>query len=129
MSAKITTKWARRAVVATVVCGALALGSTAAASAATTTSAGPNPAAASHPTCARAPKALTRISKVEAAIWRRLPRLQAAEKKAVAAGHATRATHIETRIHRLQTIETRAGALAKRINAKCPTGAGSTTGS
>jgi len=113
------TKFAQKAVAATVVCGTLALGSTGVASAATPATAGA-PAAVTHITCARAPKALTRIARVESAIARRLPRLQAAQSKATAAGHATLATRIERRINRLQTVNTKAGALAEKVNARCP---------
>lgn len=131
MFAKVTTmKLAHKAVAATLMCGVFALGMTGVASAATGAVAAP--AATTHLSCARAPKALTRISKIEGAIGRRLPKWQAAEKKATAAGHTTRAGRIETRIHKLQKIDTKVGTLAKKINAKCPVrtlGTGSTTAS
>jgi hypothetical protein len=119
-------KRAQKVVAATVICGALALGTAGVASAATPTGAGSAPATATHVTCARAPKALTRMAKVEHAISRRLPKLQAAETKAKAAGHTKVASRIERRIHRLQKVNTKARSLAKKINARCPQGTSGT---
>ena len=73
-----------------------------------------------HITCARAPRALTKINKVEAAVTKRLPKLQAAETKFTTAGHTKRAARVEKRISRLQKAETKAGALAHKIDTKCP---------
>jgi hypothetical protein len=65
---------------------------------------------------------LARIDKVEAAISKRGPKLQAAETKLTAAGHTKLAARVERRINRLKKVDTRAAALATRIEAKCPTG-------
>jgi len=112
---------AGKAVAATAVCGALALGTGGAAFATTTTpGTGSTPAATGHLRCARAPKALARINKVEATNTKRLPKLQAAEKKSTAAGHTKVATRIEKRITRVEKVDTRVAALATKIEARCP---------
>ncbi len=116
-------KWAGKVVAATVVGGALAIGTGGAAFATTpTTGAGAPPAASRHFSCTRAPKALARIDKVEAAISTRVPKLQAAESKLTAAGHTKLAARVERRINRLHKVDTRVAALATRIEAKCPSG-------
>jgi hypothetical protein len=114
-------RWAQKAVAATVVCGAVALGTGGAAFATTGTTNGSTPTAR-HFNCARAPKALARISKVEAAVSKRLPKLEAAESKASSAGHSKLAARIETRITKLEKVNTKAAALATKIGAKCPSG-------
>ncbi len=111
----------QKAVAVTVVGGALALGTGGAAFATTTTTSGSTPTTSHHFTCARAPKVLARIDKVEAAVTKRLPKLQAAEKRLTAGGHTTLAGKVEKRITTLQKVDTRAAALAATINAKCPT--------
>jgi uncharacterized protein HemX len=109
-------KMAQKVVAGTVLCGAVALGTGGAAFATTTTSA---PATHGHH-CARAGKALTKINKAEAAITTRLAKLQADETKLTAANHTKAATRVEKRITRLQKAETKAGSLATKIEAKCP---------
>jgi hypothetical protein len=114
---------AQKAVAATVVCGAVALG-TGGAAFATTSATGVSGATttARHFNCARAPKALARINKVEAAVTKRLPKLEAAESKASSADHSKFATHIENRINKLEKVNSKATALATKIEAKCPSG-------
>jgi hypothetical protein len=82
--------------------------------------------------CDRAPRALARIQKVESQISAGLPRLNAAEQKAKAAGRTKRADRIQHRITRLENPKTRArlDRLSKAIVAKCgasaPAGSSST---
>jgi hypothetical protein len=74
-----------------------------------------------HVTCGRATKAMARITKAEAAISTRLPKLEATESRLTSAGHAKLAARVERRIQRLQTAEGKLGGLASKIQAKCPT--------
>jgi hypothetical protein len=117
---------ARQVVVAAVIGGAAALGTGGAAfavapSSTTTTSiTSSSLPAATHVTCARAPKALARITKVQGAITKRVAKLQADETKLTAHGHTKAAAKVESRITKLQKITTKAGTLAKKIDAKCP---------
>ena len=116
----------QKAVAATVVCGAVALGTGGAAFATTSTTNGSGAATtARHFNCARAPKALARINKVEAAVAKRLPKLAAAESKASSAGHSKLASRIEKRINTLDKVNSKAAALATKIEAKCPSGGNS----
>jgi hypothetical protein len=119
---------AEKAVAATLLCGALALGTGGMAFAATPSGSGATPAT-HRVTCARAPKALTRITKVEKVISRRLPKLQAAEQKATTAGKTHFAARIEARIHRMQKVDTKIEALATKIQARCPSAASGTNSS
>jgi hypothetical protein len=122
MSKKIPArKWAARAVLCAVTVSAVALGTGGAAFAGTSTTSGSTPAASRHSTCARASKALSRIDKVEAAVTKRLPKLEAAETRLTTAGHTKRAARVEKRIERLQNANVKAGARAQKIQAKCPT--------
>jgi uncharacterized protein HemX len=107
-------KLAEKAVAATVVCGALALG-TGGAAFASTTSTVPR-----HHHCARAPKALAKITKAETALTNRLTKLQSDESKLTSAGHTTLATKVENRITKLEKLQTKASALQAKIEAKCP---------
>src|SRR5580693_6793954 len=98
MSKKIPARrWAAKAVLCAVTVSAVALGTGGAAFAGTTPS-GSTPAASRHITCARASKALSRIDKVEAAVTKRLPKLEAAETRLTTAGHTKRAARVEKRI-------------------------------
>jgi hypothetical protein len=123
-----TTNLAKKVVGAAVICGVLALGPGGVAFATTTTPTGAH-ATATPTKCARADRALTRINRVEAAIGRRIPKLQTAEQKATAAGDTTLATRIGNRITRLQKIDTRIGTLAQKIEARCPSATPGTSGS
>ena len=123
MSTKIpAVKLAEKAVTATVICGALAFGTGGAAFAATTTTAPGSPPAAGHVACSRAPKALAKITKVEKFAAKRLPALQAKSNKLTATGHHKAASRLQKKIKNLQKADTKAGALAKTIEARCPTG-------
>jgi len=124
----------QKLLVATVATGALALGTAGVAGAsAPTPTAGATASVATtahttwaagrlrHFSCARAPKALTRIQKAEAAIAAGLPRLHAAESKATAAGRTKRAARIQKLISRLGRpgAAARLQKLATAIEAKC----------
>jgi hypothetical protein len=115
-------KLVHKAVAATVICGAVALGTGGAAFAATP---GSTPAATGAHRCVRADKALARVEKAEAAVTQRLPKLQAEETKLTTKGRTKAAARVEKRIARLNKIETKAGALASKIETKCPSGTSS----
>jgi len=112
---------AARALAATAICGAVALGTGGAAFATTPTASHSTPVTARHVTCARATKAMARINKAEATISARLPKLEAAESRLTTKGHTKLAARVEKRIQRLQTANGRLGGLATKIQAKCPT--------
>jgi hypothetical protein len=114
-----TRRLVTKALAGTVVCGALAFGAAGVASPAVTTTTAPAPVS-THVTCARAPRALAKIAKREAAGTKRLSKLQAAETKLTAKGHPKLAAKVEKRIARLHKAETRGGTLTKKIEAKCP---------
>ncbi len=69
--------------------------------------------------CAKAETLALRIKarEAKAAAW--LPKAQAREAKATAAGHAKVATRISNRITRVETLETKGNALLAKIAAKC----------
>jgi hypothetical protein len=115
-------KLVHQAVAATVICGAVALGTGGAAFAATP---GSTPAATGAHHCTRADKALARVEKAETAATQRLTKLQADETKLTTAGRTKAAARVEKRITRLNKIETRAGTLATKIESKCPSGTSS----
>ncbi len=82
--------------------------------------------------CARAPRALARIQRIEANITAGLPKLHRAEARAKAAGNTQRVARIQKRISRLDSpaVKSRLDRQTARINARCsvPTPAtGSTT--
>ena len=124
MSTKIPAMtFITKAAAAVVICGAAAAGGGGAAFAATSTTLASTPSVSGHLTCSRAPKALARITKVEGSITKRLPLLQAAETKMKAEGHGKAAALVSKRISQLKTVDTKAAALAKKIEARCPSGA------
>jgi hypothetical protein len=108
-----------------VALGVLTLGMGGVAGAATTAT----PKAGRHFNCANATKALTRIQKTEADIAAGLPKLHAAEAKAVRAGNTKRADRLNKRIARFESPKLKA-RLAKRaatIEARCQVAAPSST--
>ena len=112
---------------ATVVTGALAMGSVAVAAAAPTPSASPAPAAApgaTHPRCADEPRALARIQQAEGKIATRLTKLATFEQWAQSNDHARLAARIERRIDRLETLQARGQARSSKIEARCPPSSG-----
>jgi hypothetical protein len=109
----------RTIIAGTAVAGALTLGVAGRAGAApTTTPAGGTPSAA---VCAKAANVEARIQKYDAAVTARLPKAEAREAKAQAAGHTKLATYIGNRITRAQNRETKLNALSAKIQAKCGT--------
>jgi hypothetical protein len=76
---------------------------------------------AAHFNCARAPRALARIDRIEARISAGLPKLNQAEARAKAAGNTQRAARIQKRIDRLDSpaLKSRLDRLTARIDAKC----------
>lgn len=114
-------KLAQKALASTAICGALALGTGGAAFASTSSASGSTPAATRHSHCARADKALARIDKVEASISQRLTKLEATESTLTNAGHAKSAARVEKRIQHLQNRNDKAGAMATKIQTRCPT--------
>jgi amino acid transporter len=125
MSTKIPAlKFFNKAVAATVI-GAAAAVATGGAAFATTTTVGSTPAVSGHLSCARAPKALAKITKVEGAINKRLPKLEGAETTLKAKGHTKAAVAVAKRISAFKKADSKAAALAKRIEARCPSGTSS----
>jgi len=120
-STLFTKSAAAKAVAVAATVGALSLGTAGVASAATAATTTPS----RHVTCARAPKALARLAKVESAIGTRVTKLQSAEQKLTAAGHTEEAAKVAKRITRLQKVDTRATTLTGRIKARCPSAAAS----
>jgi hypothetical protein len=127
---------ARSFVIGAVVVGVLTLGPAgmagAAISTATVPATAPGVAPSGSPTssparrarrfnCNRAPKALTRIQKMEANIAAGLPNLVAAEAKAVKAGHTHRADHLKRRMARLESAayKNRLDKMAANVKARC----------
>jgi hypothetical protein len=130
------TSMATKLVVGAVAVGSLSIGTAglAGAATATPTTTAPATAPARHFNCARAPKVLTRIEKVEGRIAAKLPGLTAREARAEKAGHTKRATHLKKLITRLESskFSARLTKASAEIEAKChvsaPTAAsGSTT--
>ena len=103
----------KKIIATAVLGGTLALGAAGVAGAATTGN-------ATHPNCAKAQAAVTRIAKLEAKanVW--LPKAQQREAAAVQNGNTKRAARIERRIDRVQKLEAKANARVQRIEAKCP---------
>jgi len=118
-------KLAEKAVAATIICGALALGTGGVAFAAPSTTVSGSTPASGHVACTRAPKALAKITKVEKFAAKRLPALQAKSNRLTAAGHRKLASRVQKKIKNLQKADTKAGALAKKIEARCPSGTSS----
>ena len=103
---------------AALVCSALVAGSAGVASAATPGSTAPG--AARGINCARAPQVLDRLQGVDARITTALPKLQAAEKKAVANHHPKAAARIERRVDRLTKLGEKVADRIARVEQHCP---------
>jgi TolA-binding protein len=97
---------AKRLAVCVVAVGALSLGWTGLAGAASTTSPTVNAPAStsvsSSVKCARATKVVTRIEKAQARVEARLPKVTAAEAKAQQAGRTKRVARLQKRLARLE---------------------------
>jgi hypothetical protein len=116
---------AKKLVIGAVAVGALSLGLSGMAGAATPAA---GAQAISHFNCANATKVLTRIDRGEAHIAAGLPKLTAAQAAASKAGHTTRANRLAKRIARLEssTFHARLTRAAAAIEAKCNVTAPST---
>ncbi len=119
----------RRIIAGTAVAGALTLGLAGAAGAATgstgsTGNTGANtPAITSSTTvCSLLPRVQARVQKVESKLAADLPKAQAAEAKAKAAGHTKLADRIAARITKAQNRETKVNARLAKLQAECGTG-------
>jgi hypothetical protein len=99
------------------VSGSLALGAVGVAGA--TTPASPASPATTATKCVKAEKLATRIQNLEAKAVAWVPKAQAREAKATAAGHPKVAARIADRITRVQKWETRGTTVLAKITAKC----------
>jgi hypothetical protein len=119
----------RKLIAAATVTGSLALGAvglvgTAGTAGATspTTATTPKPATtpATHASrCVKAEKLAARITAREAKLAARLPKLEAREAKATAAGHTTLAGDIGKAISLVHTLQTDGNAVLAQITAMC----------
>jgi hypothetical protein len=119
----------RKIIAGTAVAGALSLGLAGMAGAATTNT----PSSSGTPSaalCAKAAKVEARIQTWESKVNARLPKAEAREAAAKAAGHTKVATFIANRITKVQARETKVNARLAKIEAKCGTTGGTdSTGS
>jgi hypothetical protein len=76
--------------------------------------------------CSLLPKVQARVQKLESKLSADLPKAQAAEAKAKAAGHTKLADRIGTRITKVQNRETKVNARLAKLSSEC--GAGGNTG-
>jgi len=113
----------RKLIAGTAVAGALTLGLAGMAGAATGTSGGTNTAINPSTTvCSLLPQLQARAQKVEARLAADLPKAQAREAKAKAAGHTKLADAIANRITRIQNRETNVSARLAKLSTACSTG-------
>jgi hypothetical protein len=124
----------KRLAVCAVAVGALSLGGTGLAGAASTTS----PTVKVTVTCARANKVMTRIGKAQARVEARLPKVTAAEAKAQKAGRTGIATHLQKLLARMEKriahiksakVTARLQKAKSALAAKCPAPASGAAGS
>lgn len=123
----------RKIIAGTAMAGALTLAVAGMAGAATTsTGSTGNTGTSGTPSatmCAKAAKVEARIQKWESNVATRLPKAQAREAKAKAAGHTKAANFIANRITKVQNRETKLNAKLAKFEAQCgTTGASGTTG-
>jgi len=114
----------RKLIAGTAVAGVVTLGMTGIAGAATTNTATGTPSAA---VCAKAAKVEALIQQWESKVNARLPKVEAREAQAKAAGHTRLADFLANRITKVQARETKVNARLAKIEAKCGT-TGSTVG-
>jgi hypothetical protein len=108
----------RKIIAGTAVAGALTFGMAGIAGAATTSTPTGTPSAA---LCAKAAKVEARIQTFEAQVNARIPKAEAREATARAAGHTKVADFIANRITKVQARETKLNARLAKIEAKCGT--------
>jgi len=111
----------RKIIAGTAVAGALTFGMAGMAGAATTNTPTPASGTPSATLCAKAATVEAKIQKWESNVATRLPKAEARETKAKAAGHTKVATFIANRIAKVQARETKLNALLAKIQAKCGT--------
>ena len=115
----------RKIIAGTAVAGAMTLGLAGAAGAATgsTGNTGATSPAITPSTtvCSLVPKIQARVQKFESKVASELPKAQAAEAKAKAAGHTKLADRIGTRITKAQKRETAVNARLAKLQAACGT--------
>ena len=123
----------QRIIAGTAVVGALTLGLAGAAGAATGTTGSSGNTGANAPAitssttvCSLLPNIEARVHKVEGKLAADLPKAQAAEAKAKAAGHTKLADRIGNRITKIQDRETKANARLAKLSSEC--GSGGTAG-
>ena len=107
----------RRIIAGTAVAGALTLGVAGVAGAATPSSGTGTSGTPSATACAR----VSKVQNLEAKLNAWLPKAQAREAKATAAGHTKLANRIGTRITKVQNRETKLNARISKLEAKCGT--------
>jgi outer membrane murein-binding lipoprotein Lpp len=96
-----------------VLSGALTFGVAGVAGAASTTT-------GTYPSCAKAPKALAHIDKLEAKGNTWLAKAAQRETAANQAGRTKAAARIERRIQRVEKLEAKGARLSSKIEAACP---------
>lgn len=110
----------RKIIATTALTGALALGIGGVASAATTAAPATGAGATHTFNCARAPKVLARIAKLESWAQTFIPKAQAREAKAQQNGNTARANKIAARITKVQGLEAKAATLQQKVQSECP---------
>jgi hypothetical protein len=118
----------RRIIAGTAIVGSLTLGLAGAAGAASPSGSTGTGAAITPSTtvCSLLPQFQARVQKLESKVSAEVPKAQAREAKAKAAGHAKLADAIGTRITKIQNRETKVNARLAKLSSEC--GAGGSTG-
>jgi hypothetical protein len=112
----------RRIIAGTAVAGALTLGLAGAAGASTGNTGTNAPAITPSTTvCSLVPNVQARVQKLESKLAAELPKAQAAEAKANAAGHTKLADRIAARITKAQNRESKVNARLAKLQAACGT--------
>ncbi|MHB8219430.1 MAG: hypothetical protein ACYDHU_03795 [Acidimicrobiales bacterium] len=115
-------------IVATAALGStLALGAAGAVGAATTGGSAAAPSKTPPKICAKAPALVSRLEKLNGRYDTWLPKAQSREAAAKSHHRTRQATRIGNRINRLGSLDARANALVKKVEAVCP-GSGSGAG-
>jgi hypothetical protein len=118
----------RKIIAGTAVAGALTLGMAGIAGASTGSTVNSGPAITGSTTvCSLLPQIQARVQKVETKLAADLPKAQAREAKAKAAGHTKLADAIANRITRIQDRETKVNARLAKLSAACSTGSSATS--
>jgi hypothetical protein len=110
----------RKIIAGTAVAGALTLGLAGAAGAATVSTGGPA-ISSSTTVCSLLPQIQAKVQKVESKLATDLPKAQAAEAKAKAAGHTKLADRIANRVTKIQDRETNVNTRLSKLSSECST--------